>query len=86
MPIPNPKVFKELLANLYKARTDETIQAQIASLRSVFENLPDVDVAFVEERVKSPVSALKKYSDKKKARISRKVEQHERHYWSYGCC
>ena len=66
MSIPNPKVFKELLANLYKARTDETIQAQIASLRSVFENLPDVDVAFVEERVKSPVSALKKYSDKDK--------------------
>ena len=64
MPIPNKEVFNELLKNLHKARTDDEIQAKIASLRADFENLETADVAFVEERVKSPVSALKKYTEK----------------------
>ena len=65
MPIPNPEVFKQLVHNLHVARTDDEIQAKIASLRADFENLETANVAFVEERVKSPVSALKKYADNK---------------------
>ncbi|MBQ3047527.1 MAG: adenylyltransferase/cytidyltransferase family protein [Clostridia bacterium] len=64
MSIPNPEVFHELLRNINRARTDDEIQAMIVSLKSEFENLENANIAFVEERVKSPMSALKKYSSK----------------------
>lgn len=70
MAIPNARVFNELLKNLHIARTSDEIQAMITSLKAEFENLEDIDIAFVEERIKSPVSALKKYTEQEKYQTS----------------
>jgi len=64
MDVPKKAVAQELLKNLYLATHDENIQAMIASLKSEMENLNVSDDMFVEERVKGPISTLKKYEDK----------------------
>ena len=60
MDIPKKTVATELLRNLYRATHDEKIQAMIASLKSEMENLNVAEDMFVEERVKAPISTLKK--------------------------
>ena len=62
MDVPNKPVANKLLKKLYDATHDEAIQARIASLKAEFENLGISSDMFVEERVKAPISSIRKYT------------------------
>lgn len=66
---PNLDVARKLLEKIRIANDDENVHSMVISLKSDFENLP-LDYVFVTERIKAPLSALRKFSSDAKYNIS----------------
>ena len=67
----NEETAKQLLNKLYKIENDDEFQAQIASIKAQIENL-GITSMFIEERVKGPISALKKFTENKDGKYQEK--------------
>ena len=65
----NFTVARQLLERIRLANNDENVHSMVTSLKSEFESLP-LDYVFVTERIKAPLSALRKFTSDTKYNVS----------------
>lgn len=58
----NKTIANQLLNSLYRIENDEEFQVKISSIKTLFENL-GLPSMIIEERVKGPISSLRKFNN-----------------------